>query len=131
MTKGPVLVIDDTDDVRLLVIECLQQLGHETHGVCSVKEAKEWLVTNTPPLVMLDIMMPDGNGLDLVRWIHARPGMADTPVIIMSAIKDQETAQDAISQGAADFLHKPMEFKTLAAKVGRFLPRKTPPKRGS
>lgn len=122
MSDTPILVVDDTDDVRAVVIDLLRDFGLRSHGVENVAAAKAWLAKNVPPLVMLDVMMPDGNGLDLCRWIRAQPRLADVPVIVMTAIEDDETSQDAFHDGAVDFIRKPIDTEILAAKVGRFVP---------
>jgi DNA-binding response OmpR family regulator len=122
MNDAPILVVDDTDDVRDVVITILERLGLSSSGVENVSAAKAWLGKNAPRLVILDVMMPDGNGLDLCRWIRAQPGLADVPIIVMTAIQDEETAHDAIAEGATDYIRKPIDIEDLAAKIGRFIP---------
>ena len=117
----PVLVVDDMEPVRGLVMAFLHELGYESHGVENVASAREWLSKNVPPLVILDVMMPDGNGLDLCRWIRSQPRISAVPVIVMTAITDDETAQDAFQLGAMDFIRKPIEMGVLAGKLERFL----------
>jgi len=117
----PVLVVDDMETVRGLVMAFLHELGYESHGVENVASAQEWLAKNVPPLVILDVMMPDGNGLDLCRWIRSQPRISAVPVIVMTAIEDDETAQDAFQLGAMDFIRKPIEMGVLAGKLERFL----------
>ncbi len=125
MNDPVVLVADDTEEVRELVITFMEEFGLNAHGVKDVASAQKWLSQNTPPLVITDIMMPDGNGLDLCRWIRSQPRIAAVPIIVMTAIKDDETAQDALQMGAMDFIRKPIEFAVLRGKVERFLPAKT------
>jgi DNA-binding response OmpR family regulator len=120
-TTAPVLVADDNDMVRDLVLTILEELGLRAHGVENVNAAKEWLSNNTPPLIILDVMMPDGNGLDLCRWIRAQSAIQRVPIIVMTGIKDDETAQDAMLVGALDFVRKPVEMSVLKAKIGRFI----------
>ena len=119
--SAPVLVVDDVEAVRSLVMAFLEELGYQTQGVENVTSAKDWLSKNVPRLVMLDVMMPDGNGLDLCRWIRSQPNIAAIPIIVMTAIKDDETAQDAFQLGAMDFIRKPIDMDVLSGKLERFL----------
>ena len=105
---APVLVVDDTDAVRELVMTILEDMGLRAHGAENVTDAKKWLSQNIPPLVIVDVMMPDGNGLDLCRWIRSQADIKSVPIIVMSGIKDDETAQDALLMGAMDFIRKPV-----------------------
>jgi CheY-like chemotaxis protein len=122
MSDTPILVVDDTDEVREVVITILERLGLVSHGVANVAAAKAWLAKSVPPLVMLDVMMPDGNGLDLCRWIRAQPRLEKVPVIVMTAIKDDETSEDAFHDGATDYIQKPIDLEVLTGKIARFIP---------
>jgi DNA-binding response OmpR family regulator len=85
----------------------------------NVSKAKKWLASNTPKLIVLDIMMPDGNGLDMCRWIRLQPGLKDIPVLVASALADEETLQDALEAGATDFIHKPYNHALFQEKMER------------
>jgi DNA-binding response OmpR family regulator len=125
-STAPVLVADDTQEVRELVMDILQDMGLAAHGVENVAAAKQWLSGHVPPLVILDVMMPDGNGLDLCRWIRCQDGIQRVPIIVMTGIKDDETAQDALLMGAMDFVRKPVGVGVLKDKIGRFIPARPP-----
>jgi DNA-binding response OmpR family regulator len=119
---APVLVVDDTEEVRELVLSVLEDMGLAAHGVENVTAAKEWLSRNVPPLLIVDVMMPDGNGLDLCRWVRGQDAIKSVPVIVMTGIKDDETAQDALLMGAMDFVRKPVGMSVLKDKISRFVP---------
>ena len=121
-STAPVLVADDTQEVRELVMDILQDMGLAAHGVENVAAAKQWLSGHVPPLVILDVMMPDGNGLDLCRWVRSQNGIKSVPIIVMTGIKDDETAQDALLMGAMDFIRKPVAMSVLQDKINRFIP---------
>jgi two-component system response regulator PilR (NtrC family) len=118
----PVLVVDDTQIVRELVLDILKEMGLAAHGVEDVSAAKKWLSRHVPPLIIADIMMPDGNGLDLCRWVRSQNGIKSVPIIVMTGIKDDETAQDALLMGAMDFIRKPVAMSVLQDKINRFIP---------
>ncbi len=119
MSDALVLVVDDDDELRDLMVFACKQAGFSVHAVEDTRQARQWMERNEPSLVLLDIMMPGGNGLDLCRWIRAEPRFEKVPIIISSAIKDEETAQDALELGAVDFLQKPFEVKVLLEKIQR------------
>ena len=113
------LIVDDDEHLRSLLELGVEQMGFKAHAVANTLLAKDWLESNLPKLIVLDIMMPDGNGLDLCRWIRKQPRLAKIPILISSALKDDETAQDALEMGAVDFLHKPFTMQALREKLER------------
>src|SRR5690349_19787612 len=114
-----VLVVDDDDELPQLNVIMMGRLGFSAKECENTSKAKEWLSKNKPKLILLDVMMPDGNGLDFCRWIKAQPGLEAIPVLILSAISDDETVQDALEMGAVNFIHKPFTFDELKEKVER------------
>ena len=125
-TTVPVLVVDDAETVRELVVTVLEEMGLRAHGAENVTTAKKWLSYHVPPLIIVDVMMPDGNGLDLCRWIRSQGSIHSVPIIVMTGIKDDETAQDALLMGAMDFIRKPVGISVLKDKINRFIPARPP-----
>jgi DNA-binding response OmpR family regulator len=118
LSKRPLaLIVDDDEDLSELLAHSVGTLGFDSHCVGNTKTARDWLGKNVPALVVLDIMMPDGNGLDLCRWIRAESRLAKVPVLMASALKDDETAHDALELGAVDFLRKPFTLEILREKI--------------
>lgn len=116
---GTALVVDDDENLRGLFEMSLEGMGYEVQTAGDVPTARKWLEKNQPHLVVLDIMMPGGNGLDLCRWIREQERLAKVPILVSSALKDEETAQDALELGAVDFLQKPFTAAALKEKVER------------
>ena len=114
-----VLIVDDDEDMRDLLSFSVKKMGYETHLVENTVKAREWLAGHEPAVIILDVMMPDGNGLDLCRWVRAEPRLERVPVLMTSALKDLETAQDALELGAVDFLRKPFNLTALKEKIER------------
>lgn len=113
------LIVDDDDELAGLVKKQLEKWGYAVALAPSASNAKAWLKANRPDLVLLDVMMPGGNGLDFCRWLRAQVRFMDVPVLITSGIKDDETVRDALELGANDFLRKPFAMKALQEKLER------------
>ena len=118
--KDLALIVDDDEELRdLISFNLTREMGYQTHLVENTAAARAWLEKHEPALIILDVMMPGGNGLDLCRWIRAEPRLERVPVLMTSAIKDLETTQDALELGAVDFMSKPFTLTTLKEKIGR------------
>ncbi|MBZ0304004.1 MAG: response regulator, partial [Anaerolineae bacterium] len=87
-------------------------------------EALDYLDSATPDLIILDIMMPGMNGIDLCRRIRSRPTTSETPIIIFSALGDEKTINSALAAGADRYLHKLNLFGDLVSTVESTLSRK-------
>lgn len=126
MSAKTALVVDDEEDLRGLFELTIGDLGYEVRSEADGAAARAWLETNAPTIIVLDIMMPQGNGLDLCRWIRAQPRLEAIPILISSALRDEETAQDALTLGAVDFLRKPFTTQSLREKIERMTRRDRP-----
>ncbi len=114
-----ILVADDDKSIRLLLDTGLSLNGFRVTVVRSGREAAEAAKRTRFDAVLSDIFMPDGGGLELVDdLLHLLPS---TPVILMTAQGSVETAVEAVSRGAADFVGKPFELSTLVATLQRHL----------
>lgn len=118
--KSAVLIIDDDEDLCEIARVIFSGLNLTVSSVLNVVKAKEWLSSGAPRLIVLDIMMPDGNGLDMCRWIRSQPHLKDVPVLVASGLGDEETLQDALEAGATDFITKPYDYELLKEKMRRF-----------
>lgn len=114
-----VLVVDDDEAQREFLTLALEKLGCAVHAVEGAAAARKWLKTHRPSLILLDVMMPDTNGLIFCRWIRSQAVFKAVPVIMETGLKDEETAADALDAGATDFLRKPVRLEDLRVKVER------------
>jgi two-component system response regulator PilR (NtrC family) len=106
-----VLIVDDERSlVEFLTVLCAGE-GYDCATALSYKEAHERLAERAPDVVLCDIMMPDGNGLDLLREMVALP--EPPAVIMMTAFTDTATAIEAMKRGASDYLAKPFDVEEL------------------
>jgi two-component system, NtrC family, nitrogen regulation response regulator GlnG len=115
MTGGRVLVVDDDAAIRTVVSEALRRDGHEVAAAASVAEQGRLLESFAPDVLITDVMLPDGNGLDAVPDILAlRPNL---PIIVISAQNTLSTAVRATEQGAFEYLPKPFDLDELCRAV--------------
>lgn len=120
MTEPYILVVDDEPDIRTLVQEILEDEGYAVKVAATLAEAREQRRAQAPDLVLLDIWMPDGDGISLLKeWQEG--GSLGFPVIMMSGHGSVETAVEATRLGAYDFLEKPLSLAKLILTVARAL----------
>jgi serine/threonine protein kinase len=116
-----VLVVDDEDQVRNLLCECLRRGGFEAVPSPSGEDALTLFETRTFDLVLMDVLMPGLDGFDTVRVLKSRPERARIPVLFMSGFPEKNRVLFAGQTGAVDFLSKPLDLKSLVAKVTAIL----------
>jgi len=117
-----ILVVDDEIGIRELLSEILRDEGYQVRLAENAGQARELRGQNRPDLVLLDIWMPDTDGITLLKeW--AAGGMLTMPVVMMSGHGTIETAVEATRIGAFDFLEKPIALQKLLGTVGRALKR--------
>ena len=123
-----ILVVDDEVGIRELLSEILEDEGHQVALAESAGDARRIRESARPDLVLLDIWMPDTDGITLLKeW--AASGQLNMPVVMMSGHATIETAVEATRIGALDFLEKPIALQRLLATVKRALrnPEASPP----
>lgn len=109
-----VLHVEDDESNALLVRRALEQhSGVVVRSVGSVAEAGREIWPVPPALVLLDLDLPDGSGLDLLRELRARPETAGTPVIVVTADATEVTRRRVLEEGADDLLTKPLDLQRL------------------
>ncbi|MFW2830183.1 nitrogen regulation protein NR(I) [Sphingomonas sp. ID0503] len=118
---GRILVVDDDAAIRTVVREALRRRGHLVETAGSLAERKRAMAVGMPDVLITDVVLPDGNGLDTVpELISACPGL---PVIVLSAQNTLATAVRATEQGAFEYLPKPFDLEELARAVDAALRR--------
>ncbi|MBI2216652.1 MAG: response regulator [Candidatus Rokubacteria bacterium] len=119
-----VLVVDDDPDVRQLVAEMVEMLGHEPIVARDGREALAVLERDGPRVVITDWKMPHVDGLELVRTIRAAPRVRYTYVIMLTAFGGSQSYLEGMAAGADDFVTKPVSPDELHARLrvaGRIL----------
>jgi two-component system nitrogen regulation response regulator NtrX len=120
MTASRILIVDDEADIRGLLKEILSEEGYEVEVAANAGQARSSRAAQVPDLVLLDIWMPDTDGITLLREWSATDGY-DCPVVMMSGHGTVETAVEATRLGAFDFVEKPLSLTKLLRTVERAL----------
>ena len=116
------LIVDDDDDFRVSVAALAKREGFETCTAGTLEEARKSMIDAPPDLVLVDLRLPDGHGLDLLAGgIPA----SDTEFVVVTGNASVETAIHAIREGAIDYLTKPFDPMRLTGKVDGFGERMT------
>ena len=126
MTEGPgfVLVVDDDAVNRLLLSRALERDGHHVRAVANGLEALQALRDEPFDCVLLDVLMPEMDGYQVLEHIRSDPRLRRTPVIMVSALEDIESVVRCIEMGADDYLPKPFDPVLLRARINAGLARK-------
>ncbi|HSM69359.1 MAG TPA: sigma-54 dependent transcriptional regulator [Xanthomonadales bacterium] len=120
MPHAQILVVDDEPDIRDLVCEILEDEGYSVSSARDGESARAAYATDHPDLVLLDIWMPDIDGITLLKeWSEG--GALACPVVVMSGHGTLETAVEATRLGAHDFIQKPLSLAKLLATVKQAL----------
>jgi CheY-like chemotaxis protein len=117
-----VLIVDDEFDLTSTIKAVLEHHGYSAHACSSGKEALECIGDLRPALVLLDVMIPLGDGYKVLDRLRATPDLADTRVVLMNAVPPPK-ARPVTWQA---FLKKPLSVKSLLDTVERLIGRPTP-----
>jgi CheY-like chemotaxis protein len=101
-----VMVVEDGDLVRETLSRLLRREGYATVGACDGREALEVLEHERPDVILLDVNMPDMDGMELLEALHAHPQFQALPVVMLTARSDTHTIRRAMQLGAKEFLVK-------------------------
>ena len=120
---GPVvLIVDDDPRLREYVRVNLEMEGYSVREAGDAEEGLRVLEESTPDLVLLDVMMPDVDGWEMLRRVQERHGVGAIPVIMFSGQVDEQAAADATSRGAQGFIGKPFNPQQLIDQTKQLLP---------
>jgi len=111
-----VLIVDDDIDALASLEELVVREGFATATAASLKQAREQMALRRPDVVLLDLMLPDGDGMDLFQDVESR---ATTEVVLITGHASMETSIEALRLGAADYLIKPVNAKQIKAILSR------------
>ena len=115
--QSHILVVDDQELNRDLLSRRLRKAGYQVSCAVDGFDALEQIAAQTFDLVLLDIMMPGMNGLEVLEHVRRTHSVTDLPVIMATAKTDNETVVEALQLGANDYVTKPLEFGVVLARV--------------
>jgi len=120
--KQPVvLVADDEEDIKVVLRMFLEAVGYEVVTAFDGLDALEQIKSAKPDVVLMDIMMPVIDGIEVVRQMKATPGIRDIPVVMLTAAAQSDMVERAIQAGAADYIVKPFEPETVQRAIEKVL----------
>jgi adenylate cyclase len=122
--QGSILVVDDLEENRELLSRRLTKLGYSVQTLQNGKEALAAVARHSPDLILLDILMPEIDGFEVLRHLKADSLTEHIPVIMLSSADETETAVHCIELGADDFLPKPFSPTLLLARIESSLAKK-------
>ncbi|MBI2303861.1 MAG: response regulator [Chloroflexi bacterium] len=123
-TGGSLLVVDDNAVNRDLLCRRLERDGHRVWAAENGRQAMELLRTGNFDLVLLDILMPEMNGYEVLTQIRSSEGLKYIPVIMLSSLDEVDSVVRCIEMGADDYLPKPFNSVLLKARIGACLEKK-------
>jgi CheY-like chemotaxis protein len=115
---GDILVVDDDVINRRLLVRSLELDGHTVIAAQNGREALDRLALDRVDVVLLDIVMPELDGVSVLTEIKADPGLRHIPVIMISAVDEADSVIGCIKLGADDYLPKPFDPVLLRARIG-------------
>ncbi len=114
---GKILIVDDEPDIVEFISYSLKSKGYLTatasDGIEALRKAKDF----QPDLILIDVMMPNKNGIQTVRELRQHPGFSDTAIIFLTALNDERSEIEGLEVGADDYLAKPIKPELLATRI--------------
>ena len=120
-TSARILIVDDHEDNVELLRARLESWGFETLSATDGQEALTMIETKLPDLVLLDIMMPKIDGIEVARRVKNNPDLPFIPIIMQTALDSTENKVEGLEAGADDYITKPIDFPELKARVKSML----------
>jgi two-component system alkaline phosphatase synthesis response regulator PhoP len=120
-----VLIADDEPDIVEILAYNLSREGYQVTTAIDGNDAVQKARLSTPDLVILDVMMPGKNGVEVCEILRAQPALKNTLIIFLTALNDEDTQIRGLATGADDYISKPISPKVLVTKVQSLLRRAT------
>ena len=118
-----ILIIEDEPDIRKNLEYNLSREGYSVLTAASIAEAEQLIYSNNLSLVLLDLMLPDGSGLDLCKKMKSDPDVQNLPIIILTAKDDEVDKVVGFELGADDYVTKPFSVRELILRIKAVLKR--------
>ena len=126
-TPARILVVEDERDIAALVAYHLTKEGYRVRTTEGGQEALEAVSAEKPDLIVLDLMLPGFSGYEVLQELRRRPEMADVPVVVLTARRDEADRVKGLELGADDYVTKPFSPRELVLRVGAVLRRAQSP----
>ena len=123
ITKHTILVVDDEPDIRELIEYNLKKEGYQVFTATNGKEAISQAKKNIPDLIVLDIMMPEMDGIEACRLMRAMPEFRNTFMVFLTARSEEYSEIAGFNVGADDYIAKPIKPRALVSRINAILRR--------
>jgi CheY-like chemotaxis protein len=122
--NGPatILIVEDNEANRLLAGAVLEREGYRVEMAGNAEEALQKLANGSPDLILMDVQMPGMDGLTLTRRLKGDARTADIPVVALTALAMMGDRERTLEAGCSGYISKPINTRTFAAEVSKFLP---------
>jgi len=121
MNEKTVMIIEDEEDAAELFAEMMRVSGYRVFKTSKSAPAIEMMTVEKPDVILLDIMMPEISGLDILRQMRRDPALANIPVVVVTAKGMPADIKNGMEAGASTYLTKPVGFLDLKEAVERAL----------
>ena len=122
-----ILIVEDEPKLAALEADYLKAAGYEAHSIGNGAEVVPWVRANSPDLILLDLMLPGRDGLDICRELR---GFSDVPIVMVTAKVEEIDRLIGLDLGADDYVCKPFSVRELVARVRTILRRRRAPSAG-
>lgn len=126
-----IFIVEDDDSIRELIIYTLQSTGFNACGFASGEEFFKKIRTDTPELVLLDIMLPDQDGISILKQLRSKESFKSLPIIMVTAKGTEYDKVLGLDSGADDYITKPFGMMELVSRIKALLRRTTEQKTSS
>ncbi|MBL0141808.1 MAG: phosphate regulon transcriptional regulator PhoB [Betaproteobacteria bacterium] len=121
-----ILVVEDEPSIQVLIAASLRKNGYEVRGAVNAEEAYRELGAALPDVILLDWMLPDGNGPAIARRLRAESRTREVPIIMLTARAGDDDKVEGLASGADDYVTKPFSPRELDARIQAVLRRRAP-----
>jgi len=118
-----ILVIEDDQAIRDMICLSLSQANFYTSGCVDVKCAKKTIPELKPDCLIVDWMLPDGSGIDLIRWLRRQEKFKHIPTLMLTARAEESDKITGLDSGADDYMTKPLSLRELQSRIKALLRR--------
>ncbi len=118
-----ILVIEDDQAIRDMICLSLSQANYYTSGCIDVKCAKKSIAENKPDCLIVDWMLPDSSGIELIRWLRRQEKFKQIPALMLTARSEESDKIIGLDSGADDYMTKPLSLRELQSRVKALLRR--------
>ena len=118
-----ILVVEDDPDIRELVTQSLSQAEYQVRSCADVRSAQQLVADFLPDCLVVDWMLPDSSGVELIRWLRRKQAYNQVPVLMLTARSQEPDKIMGLESGADDYMTKPMSLRELQARIKALLRR--------